>query len=273
MVVASRSLGSLLTLLVALAIAIGTAFAQDPPAEEPKSSPPPPPPAPTTMAATGTFVTGTANLKDGAAVPVKWLPPGAFQDDRGPSTAIYPPQKLTLRFNHKFHVGEQKLKCESCHKGALTSESVQDRLTPKGTTCDGCHGTEHGDLNKVAAGDDEMGKCNFCHLGYREGDGNRVAKLDIPRPNMNFNHKKHVARNINCAQCHGEVQELELATRDQLPRMRGCFGCHQHPDAPPRRWLWTRLSWMSESRAEHSAWSSSIGRWSHRKCRRCRSCR
>lgn len=233
MVVVSRSFGSLLTLLVALSIAIGTAFAQDPPAEQPKPAPAAAP-STTTMAATGTFTSGTANLKDGAAVPLKWLPPGAFQDDRGPSAAIYPAQKLTLRFNHKFHVSEQKLKCESCHKGATTSESVQDRLVPKGTTCDGCHGTEHSDLNKVEAGDDEMGKCNFCHLGYREGDGNRVAKLDIPRPNMTFNHKKHVARNINCAQCHGEVQELELATRDQLPRMRGCFGCHQHPDSANR---------------------------------------
>jgi hypothetical protein len=231
-VVASRSFGSLLALLLAIVLAIGTAFAQDPPAEQPTAAAPPPPP--TTMAATGTFTSGTQNLDNGAAVPVKWLPPGAFQDDRGPSTAIYPPQKLTLRFNHKLHIGDQKLKCETCHKGATTSESVQDRLTPKGTTCDGCHGTEHSDLNKVAAGDDEMGKCNFCHLGYREGDGNRVAKLDIPRPNMSFNHKKHVARNINCAQCHGEVQELQLATRDQLPRMRGCFGCHQHPDATNR---------------------------------------
>jgi hypothetical protein len=51
---------------------------------------------------------------------------------------------------------------------------------------------------------------------------------------MVFNHKKHVARNINCQQCHGEVQEYEEATRDQLPRMRGCFGCHQHPDAANR---------------------------------------
>jgi hypothetical protein len=48
---------------------------------------------------------------------------------------------------------------------------------------------------------------------------------------MIFDHAKHLARNINCQQCHGDVQALELATRDQLPRMRGCFGCHQKPDS------------------------------------------
>ena len=57
-------------------------------------------------------------------------------------TAVFPPQKLTLRFNHKFHVQTQKLKCESCHKAALSSHSSQDVLTPKPAVCDGCHGTE-----------------------------------------------------------------------------------------------------------------------------------
>lgn len=231
----SRSLGALLALLAALVVAIGTAFAQDEAAPTPAApAAPAPPAAPPSSVASGSLTSGTAPLANGAPVPLKWLPPGAFEADRGPSQAIYPPQKLTVRFNHKLHVGEQKLRCDTCHKGATTSESAQDRLIPKGTTCDACHGGDHADPNRVAAGDEDMGKCNFCHLGYREGDGNRVAKLEIPRPNMVFNHKKHVARNIGCAQCHGEVQELELATRDQLPRMRGCFGCHQHPDAANR---------------------------------------
>jgi hypothetical protein len=86
----------------------------------------------------------------------------------------------------------------------------------------------------VAGGEEPSGQCGFCHRGWSPGDGNRVAKFFIPRPNMVFDHKKHAARNIGCQQCHGDVQELELATRDQMPRMRGCFNCHQHPDAAAR---------------------------------------
>jgi hypothetical protein len=153
---------------------------------------------------------------------------------RGPSTAIYPPQKLTIRFNHRFHVVEQRLECRSCHPGALVSKSAQDHLTPRPAACDGCHGTNHDDLNAVQPGDDAPGQCAFCHTGWTPGDDNRVARMSIPRPNMVFDHQKHAARNIACRQCHGEVQELELATRDQLPRMRGCFACHQHPDAAAR---------------------------------------
>jgi hypothetical protein len=61
-----------------------------------------------------------------------------------------------------------------------------------------------------------------------------VAELALPRANLQFSHKLHVDRNIGCTQCHGAVDQLELATRDQLPRMRGCFHCHQMADAASR---------------------------------------
>jgi hypothetical protein len=239
---------ALLLLIVVLLGAIGTALAQEQPAPDgtspsasasaSASSMTAPDAAPAVgMPGTevvGPFTSGLAPLPSNAQVPLKWLPPGAFEQDRGPSSAIFPPQKLTLRFNHKFHVQTQKLKCEGCHKDATASHSSKDVLTPKPMVCDGCHGSDHSDPNNVQAGDDASGKCAWCHQGYNPGDGNRVAKFQIPRPNMLFDHKKHLDRNIKCQQCHGEVQELELATRDQLPRMRGCFGCHQHPDAAAR---------------------------------------
>jgi len=229
-------IGAVAALLCAILLAVGTAFAQ-----QPSHGPSSPAPSASSSAAAPpsngparTFTSGLAPMPNDEPVPVKWLPPGAFESDRGPSSAIYPAQNLTIRFNHKFHVNTQKLKCETCHKAATTSESAQDVLTPKGTFCDSCHGTDHSNLDKVQAGDDASGKCNWCHRGYAHGDGSKVAKFGIPRPNMLFNHKKHLARNINCQQCHGDVQELELATRDQLPRMRGCFGCHVNTDAAAR---------------------------------------
>jgi len=151
-------------------------------------------------------------------------PPGA--DDGEPSPAIFPPQTLPLRFNHKLHVREQKLTCIACHRDALTSTSSGDLLTPKPTICDDCHGTNHTSLDRVEDGDTP---CATCHIGHR--GGNLVAKVVIPRPNLVFNHQKHAARNIGCQQCHGDVEDVELATREQLPKMRGCLRCHQRPDA------------------------------------------
>ena len=169
-----------------------------------------------------------------ARVTPKLRPPGSFDDDSGPSDVIFPAQDLTIRFNHKLHVQGQHRQCKQCHPGAVTSNSVGDSLTPPGTLCDSCHLTDHSNLHKVEAGDGDIGKCAFCHVGYKDADGNTVRELAIPRANMIFSHQKHSARNINCQQCHGNVEEVEEATRDQMPRMRGCFGCHQQPDAVAR---------------------------------------
>lgn len=181
-------------------------------------------------AATLPTIAGVSPMPNDVAVPPAWLPPGADSPDEGPSTAIFPPQRITFRFNHKWHasIGVQ---CTTCHAGVPQSTNTREKLLPQPTTCDGCHGTDHSNVNAVLPGPATRGQCAFCHLGYAPSDGNHVAPLEMPRPNLNFTHKKHIEHGFKCIQCHGDVAQLELATRDQLPRMAGCFGCHQQTDS------------------------------------------
>ena len=180
-------------------------------------------------------VHGLAPLPDDRQVPAKLLPPGADQPDTGPSDVIFPPQHIMVRFNHAKHMAKEiGATCKTCHGVALRSTSAADTLVPPGDTCDACHSTDHTTLTHVTPGDDAMGQCAYCHLGYKSSDQNAVAEVRFPRANLLFNHKAHVDRNIACPQCHGSVEKLELATRDQLPRMRGCFNCHQQTDAASR---------------------------------------
>jgi Cytochrome c7 and related cytochrome c len=180
-------------------------------------------------------VHGLSPLAADQRVPVRFLPPGAFEPDSGPSDVIFPGQRITLRFNHAKHVSKEiGATCKTCHAAAYRSTSAADGLVPAGTVCDACHSTDHSDPATVKPGDEEMGQCAFCHLGSKGGDGSAVAELQLPRANLLFSHKAHADRNVGCAQCHGAVDELELATRDQLPRMRGCFRCHQMPDSASR---------------------------------------
>lgn len=177
------------------------------------------------------YIHGLAPLPGDAPVPLADRPPGAFADDGGPSPVIFPPQQLTIRFNHKKHVKQLGLNCTSCHDRAKRSRKSSDSLLPPATRCDACHMTDHRNLSAVTQeGDDVIGQCGFCHIGYKRGDGNKVARMVIPQPNLKMNHAAHLRRNIGCGQCHGNVENIELATRDQLPRMRGCFGCHQLPE-------------------------------------------
>jgi hypothetical protein len=209
-----RRTATFVALLLALVAAVSAAVAQQPAVPAPAPAPPP--------------AHGTTPLPGDAKVPAKWLPPGAFEPDTGPSDVVYPAQQMTLRFNHKLHMGFG-LRCQGCHALATVSQKAEDDLVPPGRTCDQCHGTDHTDVSHVKPGDGETGQCAFCHVGHKEGE--RVVPFKVPPPNLVFNHKKHADRNIACQQCHGSVEQLELATRDQLPRMRGCFGCHQMPDA------------------------------------------
>lgn len=178
-------------------------------------------------AAAVTYKTGLYPLADNAEVPLDWMPPGSSVSPL-PSEEIFPPQTLSLRFNHKKHVGDFKLTCKVCHAAAYESDVSSDRLLPKPTeTCDNCHDVDHSDPSAVkSTGDAENGRCTFCHLGDAAGRNGKVAKVVIPPPNLRMTHKKHLARNIQCAQCHGQIDKIELATREQLPRMAGCFSCH-----------------------------------------------
>ncbi|MSP25148.1 MAG: cytochrome c family protein [Myxococcales bacterium] len=174
---------------------------------------------------------GRAPMFGDALVPLEWMPPGTSASPI-PSDEIFPPQQLTIRFNHKKHVKELKQTCKTCHAKAFDSSLSQDSLLPDpAKTCDNCHDVDHGDLARVVAGTEPNGQCAFCHLGEAPGAGGRVAKLVIPAPNLKMSHAAHLRRNIDCAQCHGQIEELELATRDQLPRMAGCFSCHARSTA------------------------------------------
>jgi hypothetical protein len=157
------------------------------------------------------------------------LPRGAIPGDGGPSRAIFPPQSLPLRFNHKKHVQELGVSCDRCHALARTSTSSRDRLLPHATRCDACHGSDHRNLNAVVnAGKRPSGECGHCHVGASVRDGVPwVAPVVLPAPNLKFDHRAHAVRNIPCQRCHGAVENVELATREQLPRMRGCLDCHR----------------------------------------------
>jgi hypothetical protein len=148
---------------------------------------------------------------------------------------IFPMQKVPIIFSHRAHLSPAVgATCRTCHPAAYSSDSASDALVPSGKTCDACHKAEH-DHPGESRPDAEP--CARCHLGQslgRSGEGGQVARVEIPRPNIVFSHRVHAVRNIGCAQCHGAVDRLELATRDQLPRMRGCFRCHAMSDAASR---------------------------------------
>lgn len=178
--------------------------------------------------AEGAAAVASTTVRRSAPVPQSARPPGASPYDDGPSPVVFPEQALPLRFNHQKHVQGLGVSCTTCHPGAKTSQKSADSLLPPATRCDGCHGTNH--RNQSAVTTDEprpLGQCGYCHNGYDAKRPNVVARVFVPKPNLKFSHQKHVVgARMACASCHGKVEAVTLATRDQLPRMKQCVTCH-----------------------------------------------
>ncbi len=138
-----------------------------------------------------------------------------------PSTVIYPAQRLPIKFSHARHL-VRGATCLGCHAQARTSVSVRDNLLPAESACLPCHAIERAQPSppsKSAAGPSTA--CNTCHVG------DTAERADIPPPPLKFNHRLHADAQIDCVRCHGDLQQVDLATRAQLPRMALCLECHR----------------------------------------------
>jgi hypothetical protein len=53
-----------------------------------------------------------------------------------------------------------------------------------------------------------------------------MAGLRAPPALLQFDHAGHLARGATCAQCHGDMTQVRLATTLQLPAEASCLTCH-----------------------------------------------
>jgi hypothetical protein len=138
------------------------------------------------------------------------------------SEIIFPAQKLPLKFSHARHLKHQ-IECDFCHEKAPGSRLASDNLIPTEEVCTTCHEIDHEGKQKKAM------PCASCHemTGPKE-----VARVELPPPNLRFDHKVHVDKSIQCTRCHGDLSSVELASRWQLPKMELCLSCHNSRRGP-----------------------------------------
>lgn len=110
------------------------------------------------------------------------------------------------QFSHKTHQ-EAEVECATCHEAA-TSKAPTDVLLPPMETCYQCH---------------DQG--SFGEFSYHEN----VPPL-VTGYIAKFNHEIHLAQELKCEKCHGDVEKSEVMTRHYLPKMTQCVTCHQVSD-------------------------------------------
>ncbi|MBJ95452.1 MAG: hypothetical protein CMP23_13400 [Rickettsiales bacterium] len=164
--------------------------------------------------------------------------------DAAAAKLIYPEQDLPLRFSHRRHL-ELGAQCQLCHASSLTSEDVRDHNLPGHEQCGICHLMELPEAGKLYP----PAACDTCHTRFvasalngtgpaaavvtsAESSRPQPAAVVVPPALLRFSHKLHIDGGTPCLTCHAGVPEVDLATRDQLPSMAVCLGCHDGVKAP-----------------------------------------
>jgi len=123
-----------------------------------------------------------------------------------------------IAFSHRLHAGTLQVPCLYCHGGADKSRVAG---IPSVELCMNCHRvtkTESPQIQKLT----EI---------YKSGQPLAWVRIHTLPDHVTFDHRPHVNGGIACQTCHGEVQTMEVVSRQMSMRMSNCLGCHRDPAA------------------------------------------
>jgi len=129
------------------------------------------------------------------------------------------PRSEQVPFDHAIHAGQYKMACLFCHVDADKSTTAG---LPSVRKCMGCH--KFVDKDKPAVEELAM-----LWEGHQTPRWRRV--YDLP-DYVYFSHRVHVAAEVACTTCHGDVPSMHQITRASSLSMGWCLDCHEQRHAP-----------------------------------------
>lgn len=152
----------------------------------------------------------------------------AFAACTNPREGYAPEQPV--KFSHHVHAGQNEIQCSYCHTNV--SEGPQASI-PGAETCMNCHSQVAGSTPFAKK---EIGKLREA---WEKGQPIRWVKVhDLP-DHVQFSHKPHIQRGLDCNECHGQIPKPSM---DQGPgqvdrvavenrfNMGWCVNCHRKPE-------------------------------------------
>jgi len=120
-----------------------------------------------------------------------------------------------IAFSHKLHAGEYEIECQYCHTGVNKGKSA---TIPSANICMNCH-------NVIKRSSPEIQKIYAAIENNEPIEWVRIHNL----PDFAyFNHAQHVeVGQLDCANCHGEIQEMEVVQQRSPLTMGWCIDCHR----------------------------------------------
>ena len=143
------------------------------------------------------------------------------------------PYKISIP--HRFHIGQLKNSCTSCHYNIYhdphdpptfrpTKEACFECHRRDKTSCSTCHPKKAIPLPKALKV--SHSECGKCHKGFEDV---KIRIYDLPFP-----HQKHIARILNCDVCHASGEEHGKIRKTRVECLRchhqsasNCTKCHE----------------------------------------------
>lgn len=123
--------------------------------------------------------------------------------------------KQPINFSHKLHAGEMEINCAYCHTGVYKGKQAG---IPSSSICMNCH-------NMIKRESPEIQKIYTAIEKNQPVEWVRVHNL----PDLAyFNHAQHTnVGGLECQNCHGEINKMEVVEQRSSLTMGWCIDCHR----------------------------------------------
>jgi len=128
----------------------------------------------------------------------------------------YQPEQ-PIAFSHKLHAGAMQIDCKYCHTNVEKSSFAN---VPSVDVCMNCHNLARKDRPDIV-------KLNEY---YEQGKPLPWKRIHRVPDFVYFNHSVHVNKGIDCANCHGDVKNMDVVAQVNSFTMAAWFGCHKNPE-------------------------------------------
>jgi hypothetical protein len=127
-----------------------------------------------------------------------------------------------IKFSHKVHAGENGIDCMYCH---TTVEQGKSAGIPAANLCMNCHVIIREGTN---SGKFEIAKVVNASESGTPIEWNRIHNLP---DHVFFSHAVHVGSGkLDCTQCHGPVEEMDIVKQHSDLSMGWCVNCHRETE-------------------------------------------
>jgi hypothetical protein len=65
---------------------------------------------------------------------------------------------------------------------------------------------------------------------YDRGESIPWVKVNMLPDHVKFNHKRHIAKGVDCQTCHGAVETMQIYYQKEALSMGWCIDCHKKPE-------------------------------------------